>query len=199
MKVQFIKSEVNPIHFPEPKFPEVAFVGRSNAGKSSFLNTLLNQKIADVSSTPGRTRRLNFFTVDNSLFLVDIPGYGFASGDRQEVVGWKKMTENYLRMRENLTGAVLVMDIRRDWEREEENLRELFREFGMPWILVLNKADKLSSTEVTKRRELFQKNLPEATIYAVSALKKAGFRELKRVVLGAWARFESPLDEKTVD
>lgn len=199
MKVQFIKSEVNPIHFPEPKLPEVAVVGRSNAGKSSFLNTLLNQKIADVSSVPGRTRRLNFFNVENSMFLVDIPGYGFASGDLQEVVSWKKMTENYLRSRENLTGAVLVVDIRRDWEKEEETFRQLFCESGIPWILVLNKADKLSSTEVKNRRNLFQKNLPEATAYAVSALKKSGFKELKRVVLGAWARFETPLDQKAVD
>lgn len=106
--------------FPESKMKEIAMAGRSNAGKSSLINIWANTKIAKVSQSPGKTRLLNFFNMNNSYIIVDMPGYGYASRGGDEVTAWRKMVENYLKQRPQLAGLVLVMDIARDWEDDEE-------------------------------------------------------------------------------
>src|SRR6478752_7250400 len=108
--IQFIKSAVLPKDYPIHKMAEVAIAGRSNAGKSSFINALTRDKVAKVSSTPGKTRLLNFFNMADSYVLVDMPGYGFASRSNSEVLEWHEMIETYLMSRENLVGLILVMD-----------------------------------------------------------------------------------------
>src|SRR5262245_45414845 len=148
MQVKFLKSGAQPKDYPFPYHPEVAVVGRSNAGKSSFINALTGQKIAKVSQTPGKTRLLNFFELGESLYLVDMPGYGFATGSRNEVASWKRMVETYLKERETLNGVFLIMDIRRDWQDEEAMLVEWLAHNEIPWILILNKADKLSRSQI---------------------------------------------------
>ncbi len=188
MKVNFIKSAKTAKDYPHPYKPEVAIVGRSNAGKSSFLNTLTNCKIAKVSATPGKTRLLQFFDVDGKFYMVDMPGYGFATGDRSEVDSWKLMIETYLSERETLKGIVLVMDIRRAWSNEEQMLRDWFDHNGKPWVLVLTKTDKLARSKIIQRAKEFQKSLPNVPVFAVSSLKKTGIDEIKNVLLKEWAQ-----------
>jgi len=121
--IQFIKSAVLAKDYPNHNMAEVAIAGRSNAGKSSFINGLAKSKIAKVSSTPGKTRLLNFFNMEDSYVLTDMPGYGFAARSGNELREWQQMIETYLTTRENLKGLILVMDIRRSWTNDEEIMR----------------------------------------------------------------------------
>ena len=181
MKVKFIKSGKAATDYPFPYRPEVAIVGRSNAGKSSFINALLGHRIAKVSATPGKTRLLNFFDVDDQVYLVDMPGYGFATGDRKEVESWRHMIETYLVERETLRGVVLIMDIRRDWQDEEEMLRNWFSHHDLKWALVLNKTDKLSRSAVMNKKRQLEQRLG-VPVHALSAAKKTGFEEVRNWV-----------------
>lgn len=186
MRVRYIKSATKAEEYPFPYKPEVAVVGRSNAGKSSFINALTGQKIAKVSQTPGKTRLLNFFELDESVYLVDMPGYGFATGDRREVDSWRSMIETYLRTRETLRGVVLIMDIRRDWSEEEAMLQEWLDHHGKIWAVVLNKADKLSRSQALQRQKAIQKVIGEVPVFVLSAMKKSGLDEIKKILLKEW-------------
>ncbi len=188
MKVKFIKSALRPPEYPFPYKPEVAVVGRSNAGKSSFINAFVGQKIAKVSSTPGKTRLLNFFELNEQLYLVDCPGYGFAKGSLQEALSWQAMVETYLTSRETLKGVVVIMDMRRDWDDEERLLQKWFEHHKTPWILVLNKSDKLSRSAGLQRKAKLTKILEGVPIYLVSSSKKTGFDEVKNVLFKEWGK-----------
>ncbi len=189
MKVRFLKSGVKPSDYPFPYKPEVALVGRSNAGKSTFINAFCGQKVAKVSQTPGKTRLLNFFEIGEQVYLVDMPGYGFATGNRAEIASWKEMIENYLTSRESLKGVILVMDIRREWSEDEELLRRYFAHHGIPWALVLSKADKLSRSAGQQRQRLVQKTLgTEVPVFIVSGQKREGIEPVKNLVLKEWAK-----------
>ena len=122
MKAKFLKSAVNQEDYPPSDRPEVALVGRSNAGKSSLLNALAGSKIAKVSQEPGKTRLLNFFDYGKQYRFVDMPGYGYASRSGSEILSWQEMITKYSDVRENLHGVVLIMDSARDWQEEESNL-----------------------------------------------------------------------------
>lgn len=188
MKVSFLKSGKVPKDYPYPYKPEIAIVGRSNAGKSSFINALTASKIAKVSQTPGKTRLLQFFALSDKIYMVDMPGYGFATGNRREVESWREMIETYLRSRESLKGVVLVMDIRRDWSDEEQMLKEWFDHHGTRWMLILNKADKLSRAQILKRMREFKPHTEDVPIFVVSSAKKTGFDEVKNVMLKEWPK-----------
>lgn len=188
MKVSFIKSGKTSKDYPFPYKPEVAIVGRSNAGKSSFLNALTNCKIAKVSGTPGKTRLLQFFDVDDKIYMVDMPGYGFATGDRQEVESWRLMIETYLSERETLKGVVLIMDIRREWAKDEQMLREWFDHNGTKWALVLNKTDKLARSKILQAQKDFQKLLPNVPVFTVSSMKKTGVDDIKNLLFKEWTK-----------
>ena len=187
MKVTFLKSAIEPQDYPFAYKAEVAIVGRSNAGKSSFLNSLTSTKIAKVSQTPGKTRLLNFFNLADQIYMVDMPGYGFATGDRREVESWRTMIETYLTERESLNGVILIMDIRREWSDEEEMLKEWFDLNEKPWALVLNKSDKLSRSQILKRQRELIKAARVEHAYTVSSLKKSGFEEIKNLIFKEWA------------
>ncbi|MBX3021540.1 MAG: ribosome biogenesis GTP-binding protein YihA/YsxC [Bdellovibrionales bacterium] len=187
MKVKFLKSGVKPEEYPFPYQPEVAVVGRSNAGKSSFINALVKQKIAKVSQTPGKTRLLNFFDLDDKLYMVDMPGYGFATGNRREVEFWRTMIETYLKERKTLKGVLLIMDIRRDWDEEEEMLAEWFAHNDIKWALILNKTDKLSRSQMLNKKNAIQKKLG-VPVYALSSAKKTGFDEVKTLLFKEWIK-----------
>ncbi|MGE4131081.1 MAG: ribosome biogenesis GTP-binding protein YihA/YsxC [Bdellovibrionales bacterium] len=188
MNVRFMKSGWREDEYPPPALPEVALVGRSNAGKSSFLNALTGQRTAKVSQTPGKTRLLNFFSWGERLSLVDMPGYGFATGNRSEVQAWKKMIETYLTTRETLRGVVLIMDIRRPWSDEEEMLQQWFASNEITWALVLNKADKLSRSQMLKKRGEIEREVGQTPIFVVSSLKKNGLDQVKNLIIKEWAK-----------
>jgi GTP-binding protein len=133
---------------PESSLPEVAFAGRSNVGKSSLLNTLVRRKsFARVSRTPGRTREINFFRVNNTFVLVDLPGYGYARISKTKKAEWRPMIESYLRRTTQLRGIVLLLDIRREPSEDDRAMLDFLSELGVPTIVALTKADKLTKAD----------------------------------------------------
>ena len=150
---EFITSAVKPDQYPEAGFPEVAFAGRSNVGKSSLINTLVNRKrLVKTSSTPGRTQLINFFTVNDALSMVDLPGYGYAKVPEAVRRKWGPMIETYLKGREALKAVVLILDLRRTPGIEEINFIDWLALYQRKSILVLTKADKLSTSAQNNRR-----------------------------------------------
>jgi len=130
---------------PDSLLPEVAFAGRSNVGKSSLLNTLVRRKsFARVSRTPGRTREINFFRVNNNFVLVDLPGYGYARISKEKKAEWRPMIESYLRRTTQLRGIVLLLDIRREPSEDDRAMLDFLAEVEVPTIVALTKTDKLS-------------------------------------------------------
>ena len=133
---------------PESALPEVAFAGRSNVGKSSLLNALVRRKsFARVSRTPGRTREINFFRVNNAFVLVDLPGYGYARISKTKKAEWRPMIESYLRRTTQLRGIVLLLDIRREPSEDDRAMLDFLAELGVPTIVALTKADKLTKAD----------------------------------------------------
>ena len=145
---EFVKSAVRPSQYPPADFPEVAFSGRSNVGKSSLINTLLNRKrLVKTSSTPGRTQLINFFLINQDLSFVDLPGYGYARVPASVKKKWGPMIETYLSTREMLKGVTLIMDIRRIPGQEEILFLDWLDYFRIPCIMILTKTDKLSKSK----------------------------------------------------
>ena len=161
MKVEFLKSAFREAHYPSPDRPEVAFGGRSNVGKSSLLNVLVNRrKLARTSGRPGRTQAINFFAVDDRLYLVDLPGYGYARAPLKARESWGKMVENYLKGRANLKAVVVILDIRRDPSEDDKALLRWLAHYGIGSILVLTKADKLTRHQSIVRAKIIREQLP---------------------------------------
>lgn len=157
---KFIKSAVKPDGYPDLDLPEVAFVGRSNVGKSSLINKLLNRKgLAKTSSTPGKTRLINFFLINNDHVFVDLPGYGYASVSKTERASWRPMMEKYFSRRKQLRGVVLLQDIRRDQTEMDRAMMDLLNSYDIPIILVLTKADKFSRNQRIKRLKQIRINM----------------------------------------
>lgn len=185
-KISYIKSAVMPDDYPVHSLKEVAFMGRSNAGKSSLINALSKNKIAKVSQSPGKTRLLNFFNFNDSYVLVDMPGYGYASRSGDEVSEWQPMIELYLAGREKLAGLVLVMDVRRKWSRDEMLLCRFVEKFGRPVALALTKADKLSKIELKKAVEKQIQDSRLSNIFVISSTKNMGHADLEEFIYRKW-------------
>ena len=150
---EFVTSAVKISQYPPEGLPEVAFAGRSNVGKSSLINTLVNRKhLVKTSSTPGRTQLINFFDINNNLIFVDLPGYGYAKVPVSVRKKWGPMIETYLSTRKTLKGVVIIMDIRRLPREEEQNLINWLAHFSITGILVLTKTDKLSKAKIVKQQ-----------------------------------------------
>jgi GTP-binding protein len=159
---EFVKSAVKPSQYPSAELPEIAFAGRSNVGKSSLINTLVNRKhLVKTSSTPGRTQLLNFFIINKAFFFVDLPGYGYAKVPASVKKTWGPMVETYLSTRKTLKGVVLIMDIRRKPGLQELNFIEWLDYYSISRILILTKIDKLSKTNQIKQRLSIEKDLGE--------------------------------------
>ena len=152
LSAEFITSATKPDQYPPVKYPEMAFAGRSNVGKSSLINTLVNRKrLVKTSSTPGRTQLINFFDINNLITFVDLPGYGYAKVPTAVRKKWGPMIETYLSNRRTLKGVVVIMDIRRIPRQEEHELIEWLKYFSIDGILVLTKTDKLSKSKRLKQ------------------------------------------------
>jgi len=149
---EFVKSAVKPSQYPSAELPEIAFAGRSNVGKSSLINTLVNRKhLVKTSSTPGRTQLINFFIINKTFSFVDLPGYGYAKVPASVKKSWGPMVETYLSTRKTLKGVVLIMDIRREPRQQELDFIKWLYYYSIPSILTLTKADKLSKTKQIKQ------------------------------------------------
>jgi GTP-binding protein len=186
--IKFIKSAVLPNDYPQTGQKEIAIAGRSNAGKSSFLNSIANSKIAKVSNTPGKTRLLNFFSRGDKYVIVDMPGYGFAARSGDEIREWHTMIENYLSMRQELVGLVLVMDARRDWTKDEELLKAYTDSRGLPLCVILTKSDKMTRNEIQKSLAGIKKAAAIEAVFMTSALKKTGHKEAEDYLFEKWIK-----------
>jgi GTP-binding protein len=188
---KFVKSAVETKDFPDETRPEVALVGRSNAGKSTLLNAMCGgSKVAKVSGTPGKTRLVNFFDVGEKYRLVDLPGYGYAARDRAERSQWAVMVENFFQTRSNLIGFILVCDIRRQWTPDEQVLLDMAHQRNLECLCVLTKLDKLSRQESLKlhKKWLETSGQDEDFFKPVSALNNDGVRELEEGIFKAWIK-----------
>ncbi|MES2856773.1 MAG: ribosome biogenesis GTP-binding protein YihA/YsxC, partial [Bdellovibrionota bacterium] len=156
LNLKFLTSAVDLKGCPSDRIPEVALIGRSNAGKSTLINGIAKARVAQVSSTPGKTRLLNFYSLPEFRF-VDMPGYGFAKRSGVEQSEWLTMVENYLALRENLVGLLIVMDIRRDWTEDEDDILRWLLPRGLPAAAVATKTDKLNRSDMINRQRLIRK------------------------------------------
>ncbi|MDD3712988.1 MAG: ribosome biogenesis GTP-binding protein YihA/YsxC [Candidatus Izemoplasmatales bacterium] len=161
--VKFITSAVKKSDYPNDELAHVVFAGRSNVGKSSFINSLLNVKnIARVSQTPGKTRLINFFLVNETFYLVDIPGYGYANVSHNELIRFANMIDEYL-THPKIKIAVLLLDIRRIPNQDDLLMYQYFRSINTKTLIILTKADKLSNNQRVKQINLIKKTLPNLT------------------------------------
>ena len=177
MKVDYIGGGFKPREFPETRYPEVAFLGRSNVGKSSLINTLVNRRqMARVSSTPGRTQALHFFEVGDRITLVDLPGYGYAKAPLSVKKQWTPLVRSYLETSEELKLGLLLVDIRREPKQEEHDLVQAFRTLEVPLMAVVTKIDKVAKTRVNGRLQQLASRLQieQDQIIGFSSLKRVG-------------------------
>ncbi|HYE84412.1 MAG TPA: ribosome biogenesis GTP-binding protein YihA/YsxC [Clostridia bacterium] len=159
-KCEFLKSAVLKDQYPELDLPEIAFSGRSNVGKSSLINSLLNRKkLVKVSSNPGKTRTINFFLVNEQYVMVDLPGYGYAAVSKSEKQTWGKMIEDYLRNRENLRNVVLLVDIRHAPTADDKLMYDFIKYYRQSVIVVATKLDKVSRPTVSKNMNIIRQTL----------------------------------------
>ena len=157
---EYITSVVSLDKLPQAGFPEIAFAGRSNVGKSSLINSLLGRRrLAKTSSTPGKTRMLNFFLVNKNLFFVDLPGYGYAKVVKNLRDRWNNLVEPYLRQREVLLGVIHLVDCRREPTQSDQQLDEWLDFYQVPTLVVLTKADKLSKLKARAALDVARKTL----------------------------------------
>ncbi|HTY19475.1 MAG TPA: ribosome biogenesis GTP-binding protein YihA/YsxC [Myxococcota bacterium] len=191
MNARWVASAAGPEGFPRSGLPEIALLGRSNAGKSSLLNRLVaRRELARVSKTPGKTRLVHFYEVSRGarrLLLVDLPGYGFARVSKAERARWQKLVEGYLEGRASLAGAVLLQDLRRDASDDERDLLAWLAERGVPALVALTKADKLAPSRRGERARALAAalELPPDRVIATSAHAKLGIDALWRAI-GVW-------------
>jgi len=179
---KFVLSAISEKQYPDSNLLEVAFAGRSNVGKSSLINTLLNRKnLARKGSRQGMTRMINFFNIDDEIHFVDLPGYGYASVSKSEMNLWSKVITNYLNVRQQLYLMIMLVDIRHKPSKEDIQMYKWILESGVQHIIVATKSDKVSRAEAQRNMKLIRETLvlPDDTkIYLVSSQNRNGIKEL---------------------
>jgi GTP-binding protein len=183
---KFICSAVTPEHYPPADLPEVAFAGRSNVGKSSLINKILNRKkLVRTSKTPGRTQLLNFFEINEIYRFVDLPGYGYAKVPAEVQKRWRPMVETYLTSRSNMRGMVLLLDIRREPSKEDLNLWHWLQTMSIEVVTVTTKVDKLSRNKRNKQIAAIAKTLgcKKEELIEFSAMTGEGRHEIWKELL----------------
>lgn len=185
--MKILKAELEAVavkdkQYPPAGIPEIAFAGRSNVGKSSLLNMLVNRRsLARVSGSPGKTRTINFYLIDDKFRIVDLPGYGYAKVSKSQSGEWGAMIENYLRHRDTLVRVVQLVDIRHEPTAQDVMMYDFLRYYKLDGTVVATKADKLSKNEINRNTRMIREKLqmkPEDTIIPVSSLKRTGYDEL---------------------
>lgn len=193
---EFIKSAVRPADYPPEELPEIAFAGRSNVGKSSLINTLVNRRgLVRTSSTPGRTQLLNFFTINAAFTLVDLPGYGFAQVPLEVRRQWGPMVRTYLESRPNLRAVVVLFDLRREPREEDLQLLDWLEEFAIPTIPVITKIDKIGrGKRAAQLQPIFTATgLPADAFTLFSAVTRDGREEIWERIDAALAQERTPV------
>lgn len=157
---KFEISAVKPAQYPKNNLPEVVLVGKSNVGKSSFINTMINRKkLARTSSEPGKTRQINFYNIDNNFYFVDLPGYGYSKLSKEEQVNMGRFIEDYLQKCQNIALIVLLLDIRHKPTADDAHMFEYIKRTNLPFMLIANKADKIAVTKVDMELEKIKETL----------------------------------------
>lgn len=189
--VEILISAVRPEQYPETGLPEVALAGRSNVGKSSFINTMIGRKsMARISSKPGKTQTLNFFKIDEQLVFVDVPGYGYAKVSKTERERWGKMIETYITTRESLAVVIQLVDIRHNPSEDDRLMYDFLKHFDIPTIVIATKEDKIPKGKVQKHLKIIKQDLdmnPDDTLISYSALSN----EKNGMILDAISKYLS--------
>lgn len=190
-QAEIIISAVAPKQYPETQLPEIALAGRSNVGKSSFINTLIDRKnLARISGKPGKTQTLNFYLIENALHFVDVPGYGYAKVSKTERAKWGKMIETYLTTRDQLRAVVSLVDLRHKPSQEDIQMYQFLKYYDIPVIVVATKADKIPRGKWNKHESEIKKALDfdhNDTFILFSSVTKQGKEE-------AWAAIEQAIE-----
>ena len=174
-------------HYPTDGRPEIAFAGKSNVGKSTLINAILGRRaLARTSSQPGKTRTINFYDVNGQMYVVDLPGYGYAKVPKSETAKWGQMIEDYLQRRQELRAIILLIDIRHEPGKNDIMMYDWLKHFGFDIIIAATKADKLNRSQIPKQLAVIRKTLqlaPGDVLIPFSGEKKTGVAEL-------WAEIE---------
>ncbi|UJA34037.1 ribosome biogenesis GTP-binding protein YihA/YsxC [Clostridium sporogenes] len=186
-KAEFVISAVNKAQYPGDGRPEIAFVGRSNVGKSTLINTLTNRrKLVKVSSTPGKTRLINFFLINDNMYFVDLPGYGYAKVSKKEKENWGYIMEQYLVERDQLKKIVLLVDSRHKPTGDDINMYNWIKHYNYEVLVVGTKLDKLKRNDINKNKKIIRDTLKmdkDDKILLISSLNKEGKEEVLEQIL----------------
>ncbi|MBB2480662.1 YihA family ribosome biogenesis GTP-binding protein [Bacillus sp. APMAM] len=157
---EIVISAVKPEQYPDSSLPEFALAGRSNVGKSSFINKMLNRKaLARISSKPGKTQTLNFYIIEDSLYFVDVPGYGYAKVSKTERAAWGKMIETYITTRKQLKAVILIVDLRHPPSADDRMMYDFLKHYQIPCIVIATKADKIPKGKWQKHLKITKETL----------------------------------------
>ncbi|TAH44259.1 MAG: YihA family ribosome biogenesis GTP-binding protein [Bacteroidetes bacterium] len=201
-EAEFVISQTDYTKCPAPVFPEYAFIGRSNVGKSSLINMLTNRKgLAKTSATPGKTQLINHFFINEQWYLVDLPGYGYARVSKANKSTWDKMIRDYLKFRTNLMYVFVLIDVRLSAQKNDLEFIHWLGENEIPFVLVFTKADKLSAEQVNLSVEKYRKKLSETweelmPMFVSSAEKKRGREEILEFIEKTKTEFKAPANIK---
>lgn len=185
MNSTFVTSALNASQWPDTDLPEIVVVGRSNVGKSSFINALCNRKkLAYVGNTPGKTRMINFFNIDDKWMLVDVPGYGYAKMSKSLLIQMGNMMEEYFSSRHQLKAVISLVDARHEAKRDDIDMISSLKEKNIPIIVVATKVDKIPKTKRIKALKTISQllQIPLRNIYGVSSTEKTGFEDVTQKI-----------------
>ena len=189
--IEFVKSVGNINQIPQIELPEVVLCGRSNVGKSSFINSIFNRKgLAKTSSTPGKTRTINYYLVENKCYIVDLPGFGYAKVSKSEREEWGKLLIKYFEVNKNISRVIHFIDSRHQPTPLDIQLNNFLIELDLPYIVLLNKVDKLKQSELAKIKKEIIQIFPELSmgdnLFLFSAIKGIGKKELTKILSNSY-------------
>jgi GTP-binding protein len=185
-KIEFIKPVYDLNEIPKLSLPTVVLCGRSNVGKSSFINSLFNTKIAKTSSLPGKTRSINYYLIQKKFYIVDLPGFGYAKVSKDERNSWQKLLQKYFVLNKNISLAVHLIDSRHEPMALDVELNNFLHNQNIPFIVILNKADKLNQAETAQAKKQIIKFFPELllneNLFFYSSVKTTGQKEVTKIL-----------------